>query len=140
MGIPCPLNLPRIRAITLAMPLDIVDISSSDDEETPSVERVIPPSEALFEAISVAQPERLRECLLNLCKKTLGATQLTNAELLAKVQKDDRSVKRPRFVMCKNCQEEFDVTNNIDGDCVYHSGSSKAFHTTQLGVYVVCTS
>lgn len=31
---------------------------------------------------------------------------------------------RPRYAMCKNCEEEFDITQNESGDCVYHPGKS----------------
>lgn len=29
---------------------------------------------------------------------------------------------RPRYAMCENCSEEFDVTDNVKGACVYHDG------------------
>lgn len=28
----------------------------------------------------------------------------------------------PRFAQCENCKEEFDVTENDKGDCVWHAG------------------
>ena len=28
----------------------------------------------------------------------------------------------PRFAQCENCKEEFDVTENIRGECIWHSG------------------
>jgi hypothetical protein len=29
----------------------------------------------------------------------------------------------PRFLICENCKEEFDVTDNIRGDCIWHEGN-----------------
>ncbi|KAL8803940.1 MAG: hypothetical protein Q9200_006025 [Gallowayella weberi] len=29
---------------------------------------------------------------------------------------------RPRYAMCSNCEEEFDVTENQSGGCIYHPG------------------
>jgi len=34
----------------------------------------------------------------------------------------------PRYAKCENCKEEFDVTGNERGDCVWHSGT----HTLRL--------
>ena len=31
---------------------------------------------------------------------------------------------RPRYVRCRNCKEEFDITQNESGDCSYHPGES----------------
>lgn len=31
---------------------------------------------------------------------------------------------RPRYATCRNCEEEFDVTQNGSEDCVYHPGKS----------------
>ncbi len=31
---------------------------------------------------------------------------------------------RPRYVRCRNCNEEFDITENENGDCIYHPGES----------------
>lgn len=31
---------------------------------------------------------------------------------------------RPRYATCTNCEEEFDITQNESGDCVYHPGKS----------------
>jgi hypothetical protein len=35
---------------------------------------------------------------------------------------DTSSVKRQRHAMCKNCKEEFDVTENAEDSCEYHKG------------------
>ncbi|KAL8656479.1 MAG: hypothetical protein Q9226_002652 [Calogaya cf. arnoldii] len=33
---------------------------------------------------------------------------------------------RPGYVTCMNCEEEFDITQNESGDCVYHPGADRA--------------
>lgn len=30
--------------------------------------------------------------------------------------------QRPRYAICRNCNEEFDITQNDRGGCVYHPG------------------
>ena len=40
----------------------------------------------------------------------------------AKAMSNDLKRVRPRYTMCENCSEEFDVTDNVKGACVYHDG------------------
>ena len=34
---------------------------------------------------------------------------------------------RPRYATCENCKEEFDVTDNDNGDCIFHPGKLSIF-------------
>ena len=33
----------------------------------------------------------------------------------------------PRFARCENCKQEFDVSENVRGDCVWHPGMLSSF-------------
>ena len=38
----------------------------------------------------------------------------------------------PRYATCEQCEEEFDVTMNEEGDCVWHSGKISLFYRLSL--------
>ena len=44
-----------------------------------------------------------------------------DTEEIASISNDLKRL-RPRFAMCENCSEEFDVTDNQKKACVYHDG------------------
>ncbi len=107
---------------------------------------------ALHAAIDEAQPERLRKALRHLCGNSKDTARLAEAILLvprdgswtkptsasnssskneataaaegARNTAQGRKRLRPRYATCRNCEEEFDVTQNGSEDCVYHPGKS----------------
>ncbi|KAG9666876.1 hypothetical protein KCU95_g18230, partial [Aureobasidium melanogenum] len=78
---------------------------------------------------------RLQSLVKKLCDASPSARALVEQELLDSstdiidltvdyeaptTQTDTEGVKRQRYVMCKHCKEEFDVTDNGEEDCQYH--------------------
>jgi hypothetical protein len=99
------------------------------------------PSPELNYAIDHTDLSRLQNVLRRVCDASLTAQALVEAELLAPSAStnvidltadeanrpehpvtDTSSVKRQRHAMCKNCKEEFDVTENAEDSCEYHKG------------------
>ncbi|KAF2088893.1 hypothetical protein K490DRAFT_38680, partial [Saccharata proteae CBS 121410] len=87
-------------------------------------------SEILTATIDNASIHRLRTTLKRICERSFIAHDLVGAELLAADASDDEanaaaSKKRrfPRYAECGQCGDEYDVTDNRDGDCVWHDGA-----------------
>lgn len=56
--------------------------------------------------------------------------QLLEAERKKKPIKLDDAQLHPRFVQCENCEEEFDLGDNLRGWCVWHSRKTSSFSET----------
>ncbi|KAF2438966.1 hypothetical protein P171DRAFT_436341 [Karstenula rhodostoma CBS 690.94] len=91
--------------------------------------------DTLEQAISAAAPERVRTVLLNIVSQSDAARGLASAELLAPPTSTNNgrlpSTKRKRdsqatirFLVCNQCNQEFDTTKNGPQSCKWHSGSS----------------
>ena len=78
-------------------------------------------SVTLDEAIRSASQKQLSELLLSICKKYPEAHAETSAHLLAPLPTLS-GLKRKAFEICENCDEEYHVEKNEDGDCVFHDG------------------
>ena len=151
------------------MAASIIDLT---EENSPAVDRPTPAPEhrlhRLQHALAVAQPERLRQTLLDLCSKCPDIAEKASALLLVAEdeavsihESDEESNRsdvedggtdseasvtepssaiadeaplvqasngnkrlRPRYAVCINCDEEFDVTCNEKGDCTWHNGNA----------------
>jgi hypothetical protein len=99
------------------------------------------PSPELNYAINHTALSRLQNVLRRVCDASPTAQALVEEELLAPSASTNvidltadetnrpvqpatctSSVKRQRHVMCNNCKEEFDVTENAEDSCEYHKG------------------
>lgn len=84
-------------------------------------------SPELHKAIDRATHDRLQRAVNSVCKTSTDARALFEGALLAVPKKSSTSKqsagrKRPRFVLCQNCEEEFDILQNVEDSCKYHPG------------------
>jgi hypothetical protein len=112
-------------------------VTSSAQDDTRTVDRSI-----LFNAINSASPSRLQAVLREICSVEPKAYKLACDLLLVAIDDDnnssnnnsDAAVASPppkhkldtlqqRFEVCVQCKEEFDVSKNLEGDCMWHSGT-----------------
>ncbi|KAK8166994.1 hypothetical protein IWX90DRAFT_231555 [Phyllosticta citrichinensis] len=82
-------------------------------------------SEALIQAIELADLERLQTVLKYMCRKSEVANALAEKQLLT-TETTARGKKRqcPRYAVCLQCREEYDVTENDGNSCEPHPGKS----------------
>ncbi|RDW81573.1 uncharacterized protein DSM5745_05130 [Aspergillus mulundensis] len=96
--------------------------------------------DALKSAIDILSEAKLRQVLKSLCEKVPQARDECSRDLLVDsskkpivqqegeettvLQPEPRGVKRSvaRYAFCRNCKEEFDVTENGKDSCRYHPG------------------
>lgn len=89
----------------------------------------------LLLAIDTTPEARLRSVLATLVESD-HAVQLALFEELVTVQSERRKHKRshsltvvPRYVICANCEEDFDVGEEREEDeCVYHHGKYSGYN------------
>jgi hypothetical protein len=106
------------------MPTDDVVVISSSNNENPATSaqnrRITQPSAALKKAVASGKADRLRLCLLHLCSRVPGATEIANDLLLAPQTHAAADVsQRSRYANCIHCDEDFDVTKNNDEEYTY---------------------
>lgn len=86
----------------------------------------------LSSAIEAATPERLRKTLQEMCNKSPEAFNLACSALLTNPDISAASggpnvaaagKKRKRFEMCFQCEKEYNVEDNHESSCVWHSGT-----------------
>lgn len=53
-------------------------------------------------------------------KRPRGDDNTTNKRGMKKTRNGVSERKQPRYQVCDNCEQEFDVTKNKQGDCVWH--------------------
>ncbi|KAK8192841.1 hypothetical protein IWZ00DRAFT_264192 [Phyllosticta capitalensis] len=90
------------------------------------------PSKVLIKAIEYADLERLHGVIKSICEESEVANALFEEKLLVPISSgQDRKSgnaqkggkrQRPRYAVCTNCKEEFDMTENDDEACDYHDG------------------
>lgn len=123
--------------------IDLTDLPSDDEDDTLEGEASIGEGEEdedagaideaafsqLLLAIETTPETRLRTVLAKLVESD-HAVQLALFEELVTIQSERRKHKRshsltvvPRYVICANCDEDFDVGEEHEEDeCVYHHG------------------
>ncbi|KAF7185493.1 hypothetical protein HII31_13190 [Pseudocercospora fuligena] len=72
------------------------------------------------EAITTAPEIRLRALLRNIVQRVPEAHAIATRTLLASTT--TAGVKRKAFEKCKNCGDDYNVSENYKGACVYHEG------------------
>ena len=90
-----------------------------------------PVATSLDEFIKTAPVEQIRSLLTFICQKHESGRKLASGRLLAPLD-SDTGRKRKAFEKCKNCDEEYNVTTNYKGDCVYHPGKLDQNGTAQI--------
>jgi hypothetical protein len=109
---------------------DVIDLtlsSDSDDKESsdegePAVHVNAASKSQLHTAIDTVPESRLRNVLRRLVDKDAAVERAMLKELVT--IKKRTNVVMPRWEICANCEEEFDVSQRQDDEeCMYHPGA-----------------
>ena len=86
--------------------------------------KLVPAS--LDDVIKSAPPESLRDILTFICKRNDFARKFTESRLLTPLHIPDTiGLKRKVFEVCVKCKASYNVLQNTEDACVYHSGRSQ---------------
>lgn len=97
----------------------VIDLTSSSDDETEPIDDISVTQ--LHVAIATVPEIRLREVVTKLVDENRTVQRAVFAQLVT-FSKQTRAVV-PRYEICINCEEEFDVSDNREEDeCTYHPG------------------
>jgi hypothetical protein len=101
--------------------------TSQKDTTAPTVDQ-----NALFHAINSATLDRVQSVLREVCSKIPEASKLASEKLLVSdsdggssagvKRKREQRVTQQRYEICEQCEQEYDVSENYEGACVWHSG------------------
>jgi hypothetical protein len=117
-----------------------MDISSIINNNAPAVQdenatTSNPDHPALLEAINSANIDRIRTILREICTASPQAFQLACDKLLinhAKSSSNSSAKKKRdppqlRYEICQQCEEEYDVLDNVEDACTWHPGNLHSF-------------
>ncbi|KXT06309.1 hypothetical protein AC578_9194 [Pseudocercospora eumusae] len=96
------------------------EIDHEDHQEVREVSSPIPTNTTLEDAITTAPEVRLRALLRDIVQRVPEAHAIAARTLLASTS--TAGVKRKAFEKCKNCGDDYNVSLNYKGACVYHEG------------------
>ena len=104
--------------------------SDSGPEITESYQKVVwnepspdPVETSLENAINTTPMKEIRQLLIDLVR-TQSAVQEAVAKRLTAPIPGPGNRKRKAYETCVHCDEEYQVTENEEGDCIYHPGMS----------------
>jgi hypothetical protein len=91
----------------------------------------------LFHAIDSATLDRVQSVLREICSELPEAFKLASEKLLVSdggsnagaKRKRDEDAKQQRYEICDQCDQEYDVLDNDEDACVWHSGKFSSCST-----------
>ncbi|EME80081.1 uncharacterized protein MYCFIDRAFT_77864, partial [Pseudocercospora fijiensis CIRAD86] len=99
------------------------EIDHEDYQEVRDVSSPVPMNATLADAISTAPETKIRALLQHIVSEIPAANAIASRKLLASTT--TTGVKRKAYEKCKNCGDDYDVSQNYKGACFYHEGEKE---------------